>query len=144
MHGHRKDFFQGAQLVDFSRGSQKDFSMRAKSGEISFFLLETKKTTFFVKRVTGKFQNPGGQGPPLLPFWRPLAQVRFHLSIFSEIVLKFILSLIWKITNDATQSMSHDVGCYLQAKIGPRVPDPYLWNSLRHPYPPPLLCLSFI
>ena len=38
--------------MDFSIGSQNDFP-GGKSGEISFFPLETKQT-FFAKNVTGK------------------------------------------------------------------------------------------
>jgi len=53
--------------VDFSRGSQKDFPEGAKSGEIPFNPLETKKSMFFAENVIGKFQNPGGLGP-LSPF----------------------------------------------------------------------------
>jgi len=40
IHGCRKDFFQGGD----------------KNGEISFYSLETKRTTFFAKNVTGKCQ----------------------------------------------------------------------------------------
>ena len=55
----------------FSRGGTCGFfqnlSMGAKSGEICFFPLETKKTTFFC----WNFQNPrGGQDPPA-PFGGP-------------------------------------------------------------------------
>ena len=55
-HGRRKDFFQWRVLGFFSC----IFPGGAKSGEILFFSLETKKTTCFC----WKFQNPGGQGPP--------------------------------------------------------------------------------
>ena len=44
-HGRRKDFFQGGAPGDFS----KLFQGGAKYGEICFFSLETKKTTFFVE-----------------------------------------------------------------------------------------------
>ena len=37
----------GVAIVDFSRGSQKIFPWKAKSGKTSFFPLKTKKTTFF-------------------------------------------------------------------------------------------------
>jgi len=43
-------------LADFSKGSHKDFSRGAKSGEISFFVLESKKTTFFAKDAIEKSQ----------------------------------------------------------------------------------------
>ena len=52
---------------DFPRGEQGDFYKLflggAKSGEICFFLLETKNTTFFC----WNFQNPGGPRIPCLP-----------------------------------------------------------------------------
>jgi len=44
-----EEFFPGGPIVDFSRGSQNDFSRGAKNGDISFFPLETKKTTFLLK-----------------------------------------------------------------------------------------------
>ena len=44
----------------FSRGGFQNFSREAKSGEISFFLLETNKTTFFCLN----FQNPVGSKSP--------------------------------------------------------------------------------
>jgi len=49
-HGRRKDFFQGG----------------AKNYEISFFPLETKKTTFFAEN----FKIQGGPWPSLPPFRR--------------------------------------------------------------------------
>jgi len=52
-HGCRKDFFWGGK-VDFSRCSQKDFPMGAKIGEILFYPLESKKTTFFAKNLIGR------------------------------------------------------------------------------------------
>ena len=43
--------------MDISRGNQKYFFRRgAKSGEVSFYPLETKKTTFFADNWTGKCQ----------------------------------------------------------------------------------------
>jgi len=42
-HGRRKDFIQGRALGDFF----KFFLGGGKSGKICFFLLETKKMTFF-------------------------------------------------------------------------------------------------
>jgi len=48
-------FFRGGPIVDFFRGSQKDFSRGdPESGEILFFFLETKKTTLLAKNVRGK------------------------------------------------------------------------------------------
>jgi len=47
-HGRRKDFFQGGPMVDFSRV--------AKIFEISFYKLETEKTSFFAANLTGKCQ----------------------------------------------------------------------------------------
>jgi len=44
-HGRRKDFFQGGPPEDFS----KTFLGGAKSGEICFFPVETKKKTFLLK-----------------------------------------------------------------------------------------------
>jgi len=41
-------FFPGGPM-DFCRGSQNDFSRGAENGDISFFPLETKKTTFLLK-----------------------------------------------------------------------------------------------
>jgi len=54
-HGLRKGFFQGRGTGGFFQ----HFSRRgAKSGEISFFPLETKKIFIY-----GNFQISGGQGP---------------------------------------------------------------------------------
>jgi len=44
-HGRRKDFFQGVSHY----GIFPKFFQGAKSGEICFFPLKTKKTTFFAK-----------------------------------------------------------------------------------------------
>lgn len=60
--------YRGA-LADFARGCHKDFSMGATSGEISFFSLETKKTTFskiFVVHVIENCQilKSRGSWPP--------------------------------------------------------------------------------
>jgi len=47
--GVGRSFSRGVQLiVDFSRGSQK-IIFQGGSGEISFYPLDTKKTTFFAK-----------------------------------------------------------------------------------------------
>jgi len=66
--GVRSSFPVGVPIMDFSRGSQKGFSIRGKSDEISFFPPETKKTTFSAKNVTAKCQisnSEGCQGYPL-------------------------------------------------------------------------------
>ena len=54
----------------FSRVSHKYFSGVGKSGEISFYLLKTEKTTFLTKNLVGiqeDFKIQEGQGFPL-PF----------------------------------------------------------------------------
>ena len=66
-HGRRKHFFQGGA----TRGFFQNFSRGGgERGEISFFPLETKKTTFFC----WNFQNPGGAGPPCSSFRGPWRQ----------------------------------------------------------------------
>jgi len=57
--GARKFFFQGGPLLDF----YKNFCRGFKSGEICFFPLETKKTTFFAEI----FKIQGALGPPSPP-----------------------------------------------------------------------------
>jgi len=54
-----EDYFQGRPLGDFS----KIFLGGAKSGKICFFLLETKKTTFFADIF--KIQGSKAPLPPL-------------------------------------------------------------------------------
>jgi len=56
-------FFQGGAPGDFSN----IFPWGAKSGEICFFPLENKKTTFFAET----FKIQGGGSPCLTPFQRP-------------------------------------------------------------------------
>jgi len=46
-HGRWKDFFPEVAIMDFSRGSQKDLSSGSQQGEISFYPLESKRTTIF-------------------------------------------------------------------------------------------------
>ena len=62
-------------IVDFSRHSQKYFSRGDKSGKISIYPLETKKTAFFAKHLIGKCQisnSREGFGPSHVPtFLRP-------------------------------------------------------------------------
>ena len=55
VHGHRKDCFQGRAKVDFSNAAKDIFPRGAKSGKISFYLLESKKTTFLGKKLIGKY-----------------------------------------------------------------------------------------
>jgi len=63
-HGRRKNFFPGRATRVFFY----NFSRGGKSGEICFFPLETKKTTFFAEI----FKIQGRQGPPLLPIRTPM------------------------------------------------------------------------
>jgi len=63
-------FASGGGIVDFSRGSKKDF--RGGSGKISFYPPATKKTTFFAKNLIRKFQIPGGAKAPF--FRRPCTE----------------------------------------------------------------------
>ena len=42
-----RTFSRGGAIVDFSRGSHKDFFNGAKRGEILFYTVETKKTISF-------------------------------------------------------------------------------------------------
>ena len=60
-------FSKGEPPGDFSKIFPEGGGER---GEISFFALETKKTTFFC----WNFQNPGGAGPPCSSFRRPWRQ----------------------------------------------------------------------
>ena len=43
-------------MVNFSRGKQKIFPGGLKYSEISFYPLETKKTTFFAQHLMGNIQ----------------------------------------------------------------------------------------
>jgi len=63
-------FFAVGEIFDFSRGSQKDFSGGSKSGEISFYPFETKKTTSFAITLIGKCQISKSSWSlgPYLPF----------------------------------------------------------------------------
>jgi len=58
-HGHRKGFFQGGPLGDFS----KIFPGEAKSDEICFF----PKRNYENNHFCWNFQNPGGKGFPCPP-----------------------------------------------------------------------------
>jgi len=62
--GRGKDFF-GGKIVNFSRDSQKDISREVKSGEISFYPLETKKT-FFAENVIRKCPISKSRGTKVL------------------------------------------------------------------------------
>jgi len=66
-HGYRKDFFHGGPLADCSTGNHKNFSRGSESDEISFFLIETKKMTFFAKNAIDKFQTSKSRGKAPLP-----------------------------------------------------------------------------
>jgi len=89
-HGHRKDFFQGGEaLADFSTGHHKNLSKReGKSDEISFFLLETKKTTFFAKNVIEKCQiSKSRSKTPFPPLSTPMI-----LEEFTGLLLRLYLT----------------------------------------------------
>jgi len=60
VHGRRRDFFQRGRLGDLS----KIFLGAGKYGEIYFFPLETKKTTFLVKcsKSMRPFRPSGAHG----------------------------------------------------------------------------------
>jgi len=60
-------FFPRGTIVDFFRGTPKDFPGGTKTGKISFFPLETKKTTFLAKNVIGKSQVSKSRGDEALP-----------------------------------------------------------------------------
>jgi len=67
-------FYPGDAIVDFSRGSQNCFARRGKSGDIWFYPLGIKKTSFFTKNLvkTFKFRNPLGLFPLALHFPMPM------------------------------------------------------------------------
>ena len=65
--GIRRIFFKVSQLWNFSSGSQKIFREKAKSGEISFYLLKTKNQPFFTKNVIGKCQISKSREALVLP-----------------------------------------------------------------------------
>ena len=93
-HGHRKDFFQGWPLGDFS----KIFPGGTKSGEIWFLPLKIEKTTFFVEI----FKIQGGAKAPLpMPMVEPkdmnLISSKYRkthgctvLELFASIVLRTV------------------------------------------------------
>jgi len=58
-------FFPGGANGRFPKDSQRFFQAGAKNGEILFFPLETKKTTFFTKNVIGKCDFKIPRQPPL-------------------------------------------------------------------------------
>jgi len=70
-------FSRGGLIVDFCRSSQKNFSWDGKCGEMSFFPLETKKTTVFAEQFVGKCQFSKSSGDlcplPCLPTPMPCA-----------------------------------------------------------------------
>jgi len=64
--GVGKIFYRGGSCGIFLRVGKNIIPKGAKSGEISFYTLETKKSTFFAKDVIGKCQisKSRGLGPP--------------------------------------------------------------------------------
>jgi len=52
-HGHQKDF---------SWGIQKDFYRATNSGEISFYVLETNRTSLFAKNLIGNYKSSKSRG----------------------------------------------------------------------------------
>ena len=60
-------FFPWGPLADCSTGNHKNFSRGSESDEISFFLIETKKMTFFAKNAIDKFQTSKSRGKAPLP-----------------------------------------------------------------------------
>jgi len=72
-NGASEGFFPGCgQLVDVSRSSQTDFSTGDKSGQISFFPVETKQKTFFAKNVIRRCQISKSCPPPSHTFPTPM------------------------------------------------------------------------
>jgi len=63
-------FSRGDHQQIFRQVTIKIFQRGAKSDEISFFPLETKKTTFFAKNIIKKYETSKSIGP-LPPFRRP-------------------------------------------------------------------------
>ena len=55
-------FFQSGPIVDFPRVAKRNFSRGANGGEILFYPLETKRTTFSAEQLKEniKFQTPLG------------------------------------------------------------------------------------
>ena len=66
-------FFKGWTNSGFFQRQSNRFFQGAKSGEISFYALETKKTKFFAKNLIGKCQisKCGVLAPPTPSFQRP-------------------------------------------------------------------------
>jgi len=65
-------------------GAAKKIFQRSESGEISFYLLETKNQPFFAKNLIGKCQiskSRGSKVPPALPFRRPWMLVMYPAII---------------------------------------------------------------
>ena len=70
VHERQKEFSRGRwQNSKFFRvtNNQKDFSRGVKNGEIWFYPLETKKTTFFVENLMGKCYISKSRGTKALP-----------------------------------------------------------------------------
>jgi len=76
-------FSRGGQKWIFPDGAKNIFPWGSKSGKISFYPLETKKTTFFAKNLTGKYQNSNskaGAWSPCLPLPTTIPEVMFHVE----------------------------------------------------------------
>jgi len=107
-------FFPGGALAEFSRDSHKDFSRGgAKSGEISFFLLKTKKTTFLVllkmQQKNFKFQNSkGALGPPAL-----LSDAHAFSAFAQTAIISNTFGLL--LLNTETESYHHFCNCKMNS-----------------------------
>ena len=73
LQGFGKIFFHGEGQWIFQGVAKNIFSREAKSGEMTFCPLETKKTTFFCQAFIRKiwnFQIKGDLGPPFRHPWK--------------------------------------------------------------------------
>ena len=75
-------FSRGDHQQIFRQVTIKIFQRGAKSDEISFFPLETKKTTFFAKNIIKKYETSKSIGP-LPPFRRPWLLRDIPTSIYA-------------------------------------------------------------
>jgi len=88
-HGRRKDFFQGGGHQGIFT---KFFQGGAKSGEICFYPIETKKPTIFC----WNFQNPGDAWSPcplVPPFQRPWPTCKFSWYLWFISMFQIISGL---------------------------------------------------
>ena len=92
-HGCRKDFFQGRAIADFSRSGHEDFSRGGKSGEISFFPVQTKKATFVCYKFIDKFsfKNPSHSLPT-----RTAASERQYTAAGGEVRVPIGSIYVWR------------------------------------------------